>query len=376
MKTREMDHLIIGAGPAGLAIAGRMRHRGIAFDIVEKGNHVGESWHRHYDRLCLHTVNELSHLPHRPFPKHYPQYVTRDQLIDYLEDYAKTYQIRPNFSVAATSIKRNRSGWKVRMDGGMSFQCKRVVIATGLNRVPFYPTWDGMETYEGSIIHSTLYKNSSSIQADKVLVIGMGNTGAEVALDLAEEGIPVSLSVRSTVNIVPREVAGRPTQLTGRMLSKLPFGLGDVLGSWVSRLVLGDLSKYGLKRSPLSPAEQLRKTGKTPVIDLGTVAKIREGAIKVKPDIAHFEATEVIYANGESEKIDLVILATGYLPQLSDLLDDTEGLLDEHQVPKQPIGTGKYEGLYFVGFNPYKLGGILRTIHTDSNLIVDHIEGR
>jgi cation diffusion facilitator CzcD-associated flavoprotein CzcO len=369
-----MDTLIIGAGPAGLAVAGRLRQLDIPFEVIEQTEKIAWSWHNHYDRLCLHTVKQLSHLPHLPFPEEYPLYVPREDLAKYYEDYAEHFNIRPHFGEKAVHVERlENNKWKVTTQNDNVFEVSQVVVATGINRVPFSPTWKGMDNFQGDIVHSRHYKNPKPFLDKKVLLIGMGNTGAELALDLAEHQVDVSISVRSPVTIVPRDINGRPVQLTAKKLAKLPFGIGDWLGSQVRRFVIGDLTKYGLRVSNVHPAQQLRETGKTPVIDLGTLQQIKAGNIQIVDDIDRFYEQGVILKNGEQHKFDAVVLATGYRAQVEEFIPNTNNLLDRFNVPKSAVMSGEHEGLYFVGFDNYKLGGILGTIFTDSETVAQAI---
>ncbi len=367
------ETLIIGAGPAGLAVAGRLRKLGRPFEVVEKTDKIAWSWHQHYDRLCLHTVKQLSHLPHLPFPEHYPTYVPREDLIAYYQDYARHFDIHPHFSQSVSLVEKTLDGFQVSTEKGVEIHANQVVVASGVNRQPFSPHWEGEESFEGSLTHSRTYKNPLPFQGKKVLVVGMGNTGAEIALDLAEKGIEVSISLRSPVSIVPRDVNGRPVQLTARTLAKLPFGLGDWLGTQVRKWVIGDLTKYGVPLSKVHPAVQLRQTGKTPVIDLGTVEQIKKEKIKMLPDIARFTKSGLILKDGSEHSFDAVILCTGYRAKVEDFIPWIDGFLDKFGVPSKPVGEGTYKGLYFVGFDNYKLGGILGTIFTDSETVARHI---
>ncbi len=369
----ECEILIVGAGPAGLAVAGRLSKRQVPYMMIEKNNKVGFMWHCHYDRLCLHTVKQLSHLPHMPFPVDYPTYVSREQLVEYFDTYAKHFGITPRFGVEMKSLTPSGDKWQVITKGDEIYIARHVVIATGVNRVPNAPHWPGQEEFKGTIVHSREYKNPDPYNGQKVLVVGMGNTGAEIALDLAEHDIEVYLSVRGPVNIVPRDINGRPTQLTARILAKLPFGLGDWLGTAIRKIVIGDLQKYGLESSAVPPAVQLRETGKTPVIDLGTVALIKKRKIKVIGAIQSFYDDGVVLTNGTRMPFDEVVLATGYTPDIEQFFEDPEDLLDQHGAPKAPIGIGRFKGLYFIGFDNYKLGGILGTIFKDSEKVVDTI---
>jgi len=372
-----MQTIIIGAGPAGLAVAGRLRKMNLPFEVLEQTQKIAWSWHNHYDRLLLHTVKQLSHLPHLPFPEEYPLYVPREDLARYYENYAVHFDIKPHFGEEVIAVKKvGEQTWQVNTQTGKLFEAENIVVATGVNRVPFNPTWKGLDTYQGMITHSRDYKNTQPFRGKKVLIIGMGNTGAELALDLAENDVEVAISVRSPVTIVPRDLNGRPVQLTAKQLAKLPFGLGDWLGTQVRKFVIGDLSKYGLPMSKVHPAQQLRDTGKTPVIDLGTVKYIKNGKIKVLPDISQFHQAGVITKDGKQHDFDAVILATGYRANLNDFIENTDGMLDRFNVPKKSVMSGAHEGLHFVGFDNYKLGGILGTIFTDSETVAKAISAR
>lgn len=370
MSTINTPVLIIGAGPAGLAVAGHLRRLNIPFEIIERGRHVGESWHKHYDRLHLHTVKELSSLPGLEFPADYPRYVSREQLIAYFERYAAHFDIRPHFGMEAVSIDRRAAGdWRVEMARGQDFTARRVVVATGVNRVPYRPYFDGEENFQGEVIHSWDYRNPAPFAGRRVLVVGMGNTGAEIALDLCEAGVETVLSVRSPVNIVPRDVFGRPTQLTALKLAKLPAWLGDAVGTLIRRLVVGNLTRYGIQTPKMPPARQLRVQGKTPVIDLGTLREIKAGRIRVRPGIDHFTPDGVVFKDSSQEVFDAVILATGYRARIQDLLDEIEPKLDQYDAPRGCVGEGPFEGLYFIGFDNYTPGGILGTIRRDAAVV-------
>lgn len=367
--------LIIGAGPAGLAMGGRLRKRGIPFVMLEKSNRVGFSWHEHYERLHLHTVKEMSNLPHFPFPKHYPQYVPRELLCEYFEAYAKQFDIRPQFEEEIIAIERaGGRQWRVRSASGNIWQAASVIVATGVNRVPYRPHFEKEEQFIGPILHSRAYRNARPFRSQRILVVGMGNTGAEIALDLAENGADPFLSVRSPVNIVPRDFLGRPTQKTALLMAKLPNWLGDWLGSQVRNLTMGDLPRFGLPLKNMPPARQLREEGKTPVVDIGAAHAIREGRIKVMPGIKEFYNNGVVFTNGQRYNFQGVILATGYRARLKDFLPNADSSLDAYGVPRECIGTGLHEGLYFLGFDNYTPGGILGVIRRDSERIADSVE--
>lgn len=374
MSIKNDSVLVLGAGPAGLAMAARLRRAEIPFEILEASAYVGNAWRNHYDRLKLHTARDLSHLPFVPFPREYPEYVTRRQLVDYLEQYARTFDLRPHFRTAAEHLERGPDGrWTVVDQHGEHWTTHQVVVATGANRRPFAPTYPDRERFDGTLLHSGDYRNPAPFSGKRVLVIGMGNTGAEIALDLANAAVAVDLSVRSPVNIVPLEFNGRPTQRTGIVLRRLPNLVGDTLGKLVQRLTIGDLSAYGLPTPRLSPAAQLRRHGKTPVIDLGTVAAVRAGRIGVRPGVEHFTAEGIRFLDGAEQAYDAVLFATGYRAALADLIELPARTLHANGMPRFRSGSGELVGLHFLGFDTFA-NGILRSIRLDSELILKNIQ--
>ena len=377
--TERAETVIVGGGPAGLAVAGRLARLGRPYVLVEKADRVGDAWHRHYERLRLHTVKQTSHLPHRPFPAEAPRYVPRAVFADYLEDYRRAMGIEPRLGEEVVRVGRDGSDgapdepWRTESASGAAFASDHVVVATGFNRVPNAPRWPGMEEFAGTVEHSRSYHRGERWRGRDVLVVGMGNTGAEIALDLCEHGARAAISVRGPVNVVPRDVLGRPTQLTAMLLARLPDRLGDALGIVLRKLTVGDLSRWGIATPDVPPAAQLRLHGKTPVIDVGAVARIRDGSIAVRPAVERFTPAGVRFAGGREGRYDHVVLATGYRSRVEDFLEGGEALLNRHGHPSEVSPGGRHRGLHFVGFDGYSVGGLLRTIHRDSARAVEAI---
>lgn len=365
--------IIIGAGPAGLATAGRLRKEGIEFELLEASPKVAWAWHNHYDRLHLHTVGKRSHLPFLEFPENFPNYVPREKLAEYYEEYAKKFELNPKLNQEVKSIAKVEDGWQVNTQNE-SYRSEHVVLATGINRIPIEPIWPGIEGFKGNILHSREYKNPKPFLNSRTLVVGMGNTGAEVALDLVDAGVETYLSVRSAVTIVPRDVFGTPSQITGQRLEKLPFGIGNNLGMLVSKLFVGNLKKYGLRTTNMPPVQLLKETGRTPVMDLGTVKAIKQGRIKIVKAIDSFDGKRIHFASGTALDFDNVILCTGYKAQLADFISEIAPTLDKHQLPSSAIGSEGLSGIYFVGFDNYQLGGILGAIYRDSEVVSSAIK--
>ncbi|MGZ5768651.1 MAG: flavin-containing monooxygenase, partial [Caldimonas sp.] len=245
----ESDILVIGAGPAGLAVAATLIAKGRQPLVIEKADTVGSSWRAHYERLHLHTVKTLSALPGMAFPKQLPRYVPRQGVVDYLSAYAARAGIEPRFGAEATAIVRDGDRWRTTTSAGQTIRSNVVVVTTGANHQPNVPELDGEHQFAGTILHSRDYRSAAPFAGRRVLVVGMGNTGAEIALDLAEQGVRAALSVRSPLNIVYRDVLGRPTQLTSMALARLPTAWGDALARVLRNLTVGDLSRWGIRTS-------------------------------------------------------------------------------------------------------------------------------
>jgi pyruvate/2-oxoglutarate dehydrogenase complex dihydrolipoamide dehydrogenase (E3) component len=366
-----IQNLIIGAGPAGLAVAGRLSKLNIPYEIIEMTDNVASTWRNHYDRLHLHTAKDLSHLPHLKFPKEYPIYVSKNDVVSYMENYAEHFNIKPHFREKATSIKNENGTWITTTASDKVWQSDSIIIGTGSNRVQNSPSWPGLDNFKGIIQHSKDYRNGKEYKDKNVLIIGMGNTGAELAIDLNENGAKTYISVRGPVNIVTRDFNGKPTQYTAIKLQKLPPWLNDFIANTVQKLTIGDLSKYGIQNLKMSPSAQLRELGKTPIIDLGTIDLIKKGEVNIKPGIQNFTQNGIVFENGEKQEFDAVILATGYKPEVEDFLESTEHIFNSLNLPKSPI-IEQNKGLYFIGFDLYN-GGVLYSIHRNSELIVKDI---
>jgi cation diffusion facilitator CzcD-associated flavoprotein CzcO len=371
METTEI--VVIGAGPAGLAVAATLAAKGWQPLVLEKANAVGASWRSHYERLHLHTVKSLSALPGMPFPAGQPKYVPRQGVVDYLDTYAARAGIAPRFGTEATAIVREGDGWRVETRPGDGVRARVVVVATGANEQPNVATIEGEGAFTGRVVHSREYRNAASFAAQSVLVVGMGNTGAEIALDLAEQGVTTTLSVRSPVNVVLRDVLGRPTQKTSIVLGSLPRRVGDALASVLADWTVGDLGKLGLRRSPVSPLRALREFGRTPVIDVGTLARIRAGAIAVRPGIRRLVADGAEFVDGSSGRFDAIVLATGYRAGVGALFPGLAVAVDDHGLPQEVVGVGALAGIYFVGFDTRQPGGLLRAIAAQAVAVAERI---
>ena len=280
--------VIIGGGASGLSAAAALARRGIDATVLEQDARIGGTWARRYDRLHLHTVRQFSGLAHFPIPQRYPRYLSRDDLVAYLEEYARHFRLRVITGAPISRVGPRVSGeWTVAARDGRVWQSRSVVIATGQYRQPLIPPWPGRETYTGRLSHSVTYSNATTYVGQRVLVVGAGNSGAEIATDLADNGAAsVALSVRTPPAVVPRDPFGLPVQRTSLLLSMLPPSIANGLGGITARLALGDLTRYGLPRGEFAPYS----TRRIPLIDVGFVDALKAGRVVVRPAVDRLTA--------------------------------------------------------------------------------------
>ncbi len=358
--TEATDVVVIGAGPAGLAAAACLKRAGVSFIVIEKKPEVGASWRRHYARLRLHTIKQLSALPGLAFPKSDPRYVPRARVIAYLQRYAEHFGLAPRLGEAVRSVRRDGARWQVRTDSS-DIRAAHVVIATGLNAAPVTPAVPGIARFGGRITHSADYSDAAPFAGQSVLVIGMGNTGAEIALDLADGGARPTVSVRNGVHMVPRDLFGIPIQLVARYATgTLPERWSDALFPPILDFALGNLARHGIVRPPEGILRRAR-AGRIPVLDVGTARRIREGAIRIARGIKTVTVDGATFEDGTSARFDAIIFATGFRPNYPALFE--EGI--------DPNGE---PSIHLVGFAT-PITGALRQIAAEAEALAAKIAG-
>jgi cation diffusion facilitator CzcD-associated flavoprotein CzcO len=342
------DAVIVGAGPAGLAAAQRLQGQGLKPLLLEKAEAVGSAWRRHYDRLHLHTPRLHSSLPGLAMPRAYGRYPSRQQFVDYLESYAARFKLKPTFGAPVGAIRRDARQWAVETPAE-TVTTPIVVVATGWADFPHQPRWPGMDAFRGQILHSSAYRNAAPFKGARALVVGFGNSGAEIALDLVESGVDVTLSQRSPIRILPRDLLGVPILDFALAERFLPARLADALNAPIIRLTVGSLEKLGFVTARKGAMQMIEEDRRVPVLDIGAVKHIRSGAIKVRGGVRAFTRSGVAFAKGAEEGFDVVVLATGYKPDLRGLLPDARGVLDGEGRPLVSDRVTAEPGLYFVG---------------------------
>jgi len=347
---REAIVIVVGGGAAGLSAAAALARRGIEAVVLEQDAELGGTWARRYDRLHLHTIRRFSGLAHFPIPNRYPTYLSRDDVVAYLREYAAHFGLRVETGTAVHRIRpggMRPGGWTIETARGDAWQSRVAVIATGQHRQPILPPWPGRATYAGRLAHSVTYANAAPYLGQRVLVVGAGNSGAEIATDLSENGAAyVAVSVRTAPAVVPRDPLGLPVQRTSMLLSALPPAVADRFARATARLTVGDLSRYGMPQGDFSPYA----TGHIPLIDVGFVDALKRGRLQVRPALERLTPTGAVFADGLQEPFDAILAATGFAPGLESIIDVPD-VLDDRGEPRGTAGEPTaHPGLYFVGF--------------------------
>lgn len=354
--------LIVGAGPAGLATAAELTRRGIPYRLFERGPSLGTSWVNAYDSLRLHTGRHMSTLPGHGYPGGTPLFPTRDQFLAYLHDYASRYALRIETESEVRGLRKDPEGWLALVNGA-EVRGRAVVMATGIMCKPFIPDLPGRDVFGGEIIHSVAYRRPEPFQGRKVLVVGVGNSGGEIASELGQAGVDVTILVRRGANVVPREVAGIPIQYLSAAMKRLPLGARRRVAKLMQRVAEVRNGPPVLPRPPWTAADAV------PVIGFHIVDAIRTNRVALK--IGTIEALEpggARFSDGSRQSFDSIILATGFAPALDPLGDlvrrDEKGfaLRSDH------VTSADQPGLFFVG-QRYDTTGAIANIKADARAV-------
>jgi indole-3-pyruvate monooxygenase len=364
--------LIIGSSISGLASAASLQNQQVEYILIEKETQLAAPWRHHYDRLHLHTNKQNSNLPYKKFPKTVPRYPGRQQVVDYLESYQMAFNIRPRFQTEALHSKRENGYWITETTRG-SFQSKYLVMATGAYSKPKRVYFNGMETFPGEIMHSYSYKSGKPYLGKKVLVVGFGNSACEIAVDLVEQGAFPSMSVRSAVNVIPREIMGVPVLTLSLLMKQLPPSLADLISAPLIKWTIGDIRKLGLKKMQYGPLEEIQRDRNAPVIDIGTIRHIRKGNIKIHEHIDHIEGSTVFFKDGKQDWFEAIVAGIGYDRDVDRLLDIDKSRFEDLKLCTDKQKYFGRDGLYFCGYWISPTGQI-REIALDAIKIARHIK--
>ncbi|KAJ1390712.1 Pyridine nucleotide-disulfide oxidoreductase, class-II [Sesbania bispinosa] len=356
MQKQDQAVIVVGAGPSGLSVAACLTKQSIPYIILEREDCFASLWKKYsYDRLHLHLRKQFCELPHKPFPPSYPSYIPKEQFLHYLDDYVSHFRITPlyNRTVEVAEYDEASLKWKVKARNGgevEEYSGKFLVVATGETSDPYIPEVEGLSSFPGKVLHSTRFKSGKEFKDEHVLVVGSGNSGMEISLDLVNHGAKTSIVVRSPVHFLSREMV-----FWGLFLLKyFSLSMVDSVMVIVSRLVYGDVTSYGVGRPNEGPFFMKVKYGKYPVIDVGTYQKIKSGELKVLPaEMESVQGKDVLFKNGELHPFDSIVFCTGFKRSTHKWLKGDDYLLNDDGIPKPsyPFHWKGKNGLYCVGLS-------------------------
>ncbi|MFG1931055.1 flavin-containing monooxygenase [Mycobacterium sp. NPDC048908] len=347
--------VIIGAGPAGIAAAASLCELGVSSLLIDRASELASSWRNRYDCLKLDTNKWFSRLPGRPYPKHTPMFPSREQAADYYELHAQAPAIRLSLNTSVERLDPLLGGdWRLQTSNGL-VDARHVVIATGRAQIPVLPRWSGLDTYTGDFLHSSTYRSPKPYAGKRVLVVGSGASGMDIAHDLARGGAArVWLAVRTPPNILLRSLFGVvPGDVLLRPLFRLRPTAADAILRTLRLLTVGDLADVGLPIPPMGPFAAAHQRAISPsIVDKEVVHAIRRGQITIVSNVAAIETATVSLVDGTQLEPEVLIAATGYRTGLEPLVGNLD-VLDDSGAPRAMAPEPAARGLWFIG---YQLG--------------------
>jgi putative flavoprotein involved in K+ transport len=346
-----------------------LKRGGVETVVVDRADAVASAWRNHYERLHLHTVRWLSNLPGYKIPREFGKWVARDDVVRYLEQYAAHHRLNVQLGTEITRIDREGDGWVLRSPQG-DIEATYVVVANGHNHTPDLPNWPGADTFTGELLHASRYRNATPYVGKNVLVVGSGNTGAEIALDLIEtNAASVKVSIRTPPHIVFRQQNGIANPMLGVAFRHLPPKVFDPIAAKMRALAVGDLTEYGLPMPEEGLYARVQRDDSIPLVDMGFLDAVKAGQVSIVAAVTGFAGDNVLLSDGTALQADAVVAATGYKRGLDPLVGHL-GVLRSDGRPKVR-GTQTDPGapnLWFTGYtNP--VSGMFRELGLDAKRI-------
>jgi hypothetical protein len=304
--------LIVGAGPAGLATARAFQRAGVPFEIVERHRDVGGIWDLEnpgtpiYESAQFISSKTLSGFADFPMPAEYPDYPTRRQILDYIRAYAHNIGAYEHirFGAEVTHAIEKNSGWEVTTSDGEVRHYRALVVANGHQWDPSRPDIPGL--FNGTIIHSREYKNTTTLRGKRVLIVGGGNSGVDIACDAAGAATTAAISLRRGYWFIPKHIFGMPSDVFAHTGPQLPTKVQQFAFARMLNVLVGKPEKFGLPK----PDHKLFESH--PILNDQIFHYLSHGDLHAVPDVARFDGDDVVFVDGSREAFDLVILATGY----------------------------------------------------------------
>jgi putative flavoprotein involved in K+ transport len=366
------DAVVIGAGPAGLAVARELRHRhGISALVVDKAAAPAVSWRNRYDNFRLNTNGFLSHLPGQRIPLTAGRWPTKEDMVRYFDHYVRQQDITLALGCEVNRIDRAANGWLVDTSSG-EIRTPAVVLATGKYRTPVIPPWPGLGQFTGQVVHSGDFRNAWPFAGRDVLVVGAGNSAADIAVQLADNGArKVWLAVRTPPHLVRRAIGAVPSDIFLELFARVPARVVDPVIAQLNRLLFGDLSVYGFHRPPLGLKATVEQRGRIPTLADELVDAVRSGRVEVIAAVAAVESNRVILDDGTAVTPEVIVAATGFSTDLDGLVGHL-GVLDEDGDPRGGFASHLGDGMFAIGYG-IPPNGPLRAIRLAATPLAGHV---
>jgi cation diffusion facilitator CzcD-associated flavoprotein CzcO len=370
---------VIGAGAAGLTATKALLDAGLDVVTYEKGDRPGGLWARDnasglspaYTSLHTNTSRGRTELADFPMPASWPDYPSADRVAGYLADYAETFGLLPHlrFHTTVTAVERDSSGWRVTTEDGSTEGYDAVVVANGHNWDPRWPQPGYPGEFAGTQLHAHDYRTADVFAGRRVLVVGMGNSAMDIAVDASYVARgPVLLSARHGVHVVPKYLFGRPSDATGGALSVLPWRIRQRVAETMLRLAVGRPESYGL------PAPSGGLFPNHPTISDTILHRLTHGEVESRPGIASLDGDAVVFTDGSRDEVDVIVWATGYRVTIPFLAPAWLGE-DPEQLPLyKRVFHLEDPSLAFVGLMQ-STGSAFPVMEAQAKLVAAHLSG-
>ena len=344
------DAVVIGAGPAGLAVARELDHQhGIKALVLDRAAAPAISWRTRYDNFRLNTTGFLSHLPGQRIPLNAGRWPTKEDMVRYFDRYVQRQNIAIRLGCDVHRVDRVDGAWRLDTSSG-EIRTPSVVLATGNYSAPTIPPWPGMGRFSGEIVHSGDFTNAWPYRGRDVLVVGAGNSAADIAVQLANDGARrIWLAVRTPPHLVRRAMGPFPSDIFLELFSRVPARMIDPLIARLNRLMWGDLSAYGFQRPTLGLKATVEKRGRIPTLADELIDVVRMGRVEVVGAVQAVDSDGVILADGTSVAPRVIIAATGFGTDLDRLVGHL-GVLDGHGNPHGGFASHVGDGMFAIGY--------------------------
>ena len=308
----EFKVCIIGAGAGGLSMARALKRRDIAYDHFERHSDVGGVWDQNnpgsamYDSAHMISSKTMSGFLGFPMPDDYPDYPGHKRVLAYLRSFADACGLKKQiqFSTEIISATKNEGGWDVKLGDGSKHHYDAVIAATGLAWHPRMPDYPGK--FDGEIIHSSKFRNGDIFRGKRVMIIGAGNSGVDIAAEAARSADAAFLSMRRAYHFIPKHVFGMPADVFAVTGSLFPMFMQQWSLALVLRLINGDVTRHGLQKPDHLPLNS------HPIVNSQAMHHMAHGDLVPKVDVERFDGKEVVFKDGSREDVDLIVMATGY----------------------------------------------------------------